>query len=630
LILTFSLAAVVAGEAPAASSLRLRRAVALLDYVASDYSHAVGPAGEVLSEQEHGEQVGFLEEAARELRDDAGAAGEPLARELDGLAAKARERAPPAAVAPAAKALREQIAQKFHVVLLPQHAPDLARGAQVYTQACAACHGADGHPNTALKLATKPPDFTVREDLSPLSPQRVFAAATYGVPQTPMPGFEEGLTDEQRWDVAFYVLALNHPASNRGAALARAAVGAPDYRELAALTDGELLARLPHLSPEDAGEALAALRGGPFSEASSRQGFEAARLAVQHALAKARAGDRNAARELLVSAYLDGFEPREAGLRAQDAALVADVESAFVGLRTAIDSSGDLSAPAARLDALLQKADARGGGGALVAFVAALAIALREGVEAALLVAAMLALLRKAGRSRDARAVHAGWISAVAAGVVAFWMSGALLTHLSGAHRELAEGVLQLVTAALLLYASHWLLASLSAKRLVSFLSAKTLAAGSAAAVLGLTFVAVFREMLEMVLFFRALLLESAGVGGAVALGALTGLAVLAVLVALFQRLGRRLKPRPLLLTCGILLCGLAVLMVGNGVRSLQVLGSLPMTVWGSFQVPALGLYATREGLLSQAFVLLGLIASALWTALRRDGAGGARATATA
>jgi high-affinity Fe2+/Pb2+ permease len=63
--------------------------------------------------------------------------------------------------------------------------------------------------------------------------------------------------------------------------------------------------------------------------------------------------------------------------------------------------------------------------------------------------------------------------------------------------------------------------------------------------------------------------------------------------------------------------------MVGHGVRSLQVLGTVPLTVWGAFQVPALGLYATREGLCAQAFVLLALIGSALWTRLRRDRDGG-------
>src|SRR2546426_7771791 len=85
---------------------------------------------------------------------------------------------------------------------------------------------------------------------------------------------------------------------------------------------------------------------------------------------------------------------------------------------------------------------------------------------------------------------------------------------LSGASRELAEGVFQLVTAALLLYASHWLLAALSAKRLVSFVSTRTMAAGSAAVILGLSFMVVYREMFEAVLFFPRLLLEGARAGG--------------------------------------------------------------------------------------------------------------------
>jgi high-affinity iron transporter len=340
------------------------------------------------------------------------------------------------------------------------------------------------------------------------------------------------------------------------------------------------------------------------------------RRALIKALQLAQQGDREGARRAVISAYLDDFEPHEPGLRARDPELVKSIEGEFVALRSGLDK-GDAGAPAARLDALLSRADAKGPGGALVAFIAALAIALREGVEAALLVAAMLALLRKSGREGDARAVHFGWMSALGAGAVTWWLSGVLLADVSGAHRELVEGALQLVTAALLLYASHWLLAAASARKLVGFLSARTMAAGSALVVLGLTFAAVYREMFETVIFFRGLLLEAPDAHGAVAAGALLGLLFLGVLVALFQKLGRKLKPRPLLLTCGVLLCGLAVLMVGNGVRSLQEVGWLPLTVWGGFQLPALGIYATREGLAAQALVLFGLISSALWSATR-------------
>ena len=626
MILIFSVATaglpVSAQERPAAESQPLRRVVALLDYVSGDYARAVGPHGELLSAAEHQEQVGFVQDAARELRAVAGGKAEDLAQRLDGLGKLIEARGPPEQVAAQARAVREQVVERFQVVVLPVKPPDLRHGAQVYAQACAACHGVDGRPNLALGLETKPPDFASREEVKPLAPQRIFNATTYGVPRTQMPAFDTGLDDASRWDVAFYVLTLAHPgASPRGLELARAALVPTRYSELATLSDAELTARLAAagLSEAQQEQALAALRGGPFTSEQSvqPQGLALARHDVARAAMLARAGDREAARRTLISAYLDHFEPHEAGLRARDSALVTDVESAFLALRAAIESGQEVEARAAQLDALLEKADARPTGGALVAFVAALAIALREGVEAALLVAAMLALLRKAGREADANAVHVGWLSALFMGVLTWWVSGVLIARLSGAHRELIEGVLQLVLAALILYASHWLFHAMSSRKMVAAFFHRTMAGASSAVVLGLTFVAVYREAFETVLFFRGLMLESPGFGAMVLAGALAGLAALIALVAAFQRVGKKLKPRPLLVGCGALLSTLAVLMVGNGIRSLQVLGILPLTVWGAFQVPALGLYATREGLLTQGLVLLFLAGTALWHTLR-------------
>ncbi|MCA1827929.1 MAG: FTR1 family protein [Myxococcales bacterium] len=616
-----------AGPQPKAEALEdqpLRRVVALLDYVSADYPRAVGPGGEVLSAAEHQEQIGFVQDAARELRADVEA--EDIGVKLDALGRAVAARASPAEVASEARALRDQIVQRFHVVLFPVHAPDLSRGAQAYAQACAACHGVDGRPNASIGLETKPPDFSKPDDVKEMSPQRVFSAVTYGVPRTQMPAFDVGLDDAARWNVAFYLLTLAHPeASAHGLDLARAALVPTRYRDLASLSDQDLRARLATagLSPSAVEEAIAALRRGPFSEPAEMieaQGLARARHDAQRAAALARSGDRDHARRTLISAYLDHFEPHEAVLRARDANLVTEIEGAFLALRSSIDAGRDPEPDAVRLDALLEMADVRGPGGALVAFVAALAIALREGVEAALLVAAMLALLRKAGRARDANAVHVGWLSALAAGAITWWGSGVLLSRLSGAHRELIEGVLQLVLAALILYASHWLFAAMSSRRLFSTFFQRSMAGASAAVVLGTTFIAVYREMLEVVMFFRSLVLESPGAGGAVAAGAIAGIVALVALVALFQRLQKKLKPRPLLVACGTILSGLAVLMVGNGIRSLQLQGALPLTVWGAFQLPALGLYATREGLLAQGLVILSLAASALWSSTHHGG----------
>src|SRR5207244_12024562 len=91
------------------------------------------------------------------------------------------------------------------------------------------------------------------------------------------------------------------------------------------------------LGPAEQEEALAALRAGPFADAASRApGLARARTAVQQALSLAHKGDRNGARRVLISAYLDHFEPHEAGLRARDPQLVQDVESAFLALRASI------------------------------------------------------------------------------------------------------------------------------------------------------------------------------------------------------------------------------------------------------------------------------------------------------
>jgi high-affinity iron transporter len=635
------------GEARAQGEGDLRRAVALLDYVAGDYPRAIGPHGEVLSPSEFEEQLGFVQDAARDVRNGAGAAGEPIAVRLDALARSVEGKALPSEVTPVARALRDEIAQQFRVAILPAAPPDLAHGRALYAQSCAACHGALGHPPPPeiLQLSTKPVAFADPAEVAQLSAQRAFAGSTYGVPKTAMPAFEDAYDDAARWDLAYYVLSLAHPARDRtrGLRLARAALVGTGYRELAAQTDEQLLAQLSQagLKGADLEEALSALRAGPFEpERASSQGLAQVRRDLQTALGFAQRGDREGARRTVISAYLDHFEPFEPALRAHDPQLVQDIEAGFLALRQAVDARGDgragapppprvgaaVSSPGpasaadavARLDALLEKADTAPPGGGLVAFFAALAIALREGVEAALLVALLLSLLRKSDRAADSRSVHLGWSAALLAGGATWLASGALL-HLPGASRELTEGLLQLLTAALLLYASHWVLAAGAAKKVVGFISSRTLAGGGAIVVFWLSFGAVYREMFEMVIFFRGLLFETPGGGRYVLFGALAGLGALALLVFAFQGLGKKLKPRPLLLTCGILLCGLAVLMVGKGVHALQLVGVLPITVWGAFQVPSLGVYPTREGILAQAAVLALLAGSAAWTLLRGD-----------
>ena len=632
-----ALAAALAVAAPASGddAAALRRVGALLDYVSVDYPPAVdggADGGNVVDEAELREEDGFLRDAAAGLRalPAASALDTRLAAALDALAAKVAAGTPADAVVAEARTLREALIKDAGLSFGPKAMPDAARGAALYAQACAACHAPNGSGHTELALTTKPPDFTQGERRAELSPERIFGAVSYGVPGTDMPSYAESLDDGERWDLAFWLLALADapPAldASRGAAALTARGGATTLSALASKTDAQLAAwaRGLGVAAGDVSAVLAHLRGvAPYRPAESAP-LAVVRGAVADAVRAYDPAAPAAARVAVLSAYLDDFEPHEARLRASRPALVSSLESAFATLRSTIEGGAapaDVRADAARLDALLADAEAASRtGGAGVAFFAALAIALREGLEAALLVAALLALAKKLSGPAAARAVLAGLGAALAAGGLLWAASGALLQRGSGTQREVVEGVVQLATALLLLTAARWLIARDNLRHMLDRMAARSrLAAGGVLAIGGVAFVAVFREAFEVVVFYRGLLMESPGLDRPVGMGALVGCALLGGVVFGLSRVGYKLKPRPLLVGSSALLGALAIVMTGEAIRSLQEAAAIPLSPLGSFSIPALGVYATWQGLGAQGLVVALVAAGAVKLAVHRQ-----------
>ena len=209
--------AVLLAVAPADAA----RAYSLLSYIGGDYASAVGPRGEVISRQELDEQSAFATDAAEGLR-AAGAAD--LAEQADCLRSRIVALAAPPEVMALARALAARVAARFKLAMIPERAPDLRRGNELYLQACAACHGADGSPRVGqLELTTQPTAFSSRQQVARLSPQRIFSAVSFGVPGTAMPSFSDAFDEAARWDLAFAVLLLPHPPEElrRGEELVR-------------------------------------------------------------------------------------------------------------------------------------------------------------------------------------------------------------------------------------------------------------------------------------------------------------------------------------------------------------------------------------------------------------------------
>jgi high-affinity iron transporter len=144
----------------------------------------------------------------------------------------------------------------------------------------------------------------------------------------------------------------------------------------------------------------------------------------------------------------------------------------------------------------------------LSTFLGAATILLREGLEALLIVVAMIAaFLRKAERIEVMPYVHAGWLGALVAGfltwVVATWVIG-----ISGASRELTEGFGSVFAAVVLLSLGIWMHGKAQADQWQHYIRekmAKALSGGSVWLLFGLAFIVVYREVFETILFYAAL-----------------------------------------------------------------------------------------------------------------------------
>lgn len=620
---------VVAAAAHAQGATPLERLAALTDYVAADYAGAVRD-GKILAQSEYDEQRGLIAEArtiAASLSPARGheAAGDALEAEVAKLVRDVDAKAPEETIAADCRAVHKRLLDDYGLVLTPLAPPSEARALTLFKSTCAQCHGEDGRAETekARTLNPRPVSFLDAERMSRIPPALAFHALTFGIANTGMASFET-LPSSDRWSLAFYVVSLRHRGRDlargeRAFADAHAAV-APTASRLAGLSDAQLDEALSSLPPDARADAIAWLRvRASFAQAAGGTFADARRLLGEVA---ANAGDRPRAKELAVAAYLEGVEPHEASLRARDAAATQRIEEAFLQLRRTIAAGATIDSDAVRRDVaratmLLDGAEEHARRDKSVPFFAALAIALREGFEIALLISALLAFVRKSGHPESAPYVHLGWLLALPAGAVTWFAVGAAV---GGARRELTEGLLTLVAAAMLLFVSHFVLGKLESKKWLDFLRRKTTASSTRPwPLLTVAFVAAYREAIEIVLFFRALALDSPGRAAAIAAGVATGCAILAALVFGMQQLGRRLNPRPVMVASGLLLTALAISLVGQGVRALQEGGYLPLTPIGNASggLPSLGVYPTVEGLGTQLVVLM-LVLVPIWVEHRR------------
>ena len=592
----------------------------LLDYIAVDYKEAVAD-GRVVNQFEYDEMGEFSKNVAQSI---AALPATPAKAALERDAAALREaiaaKAPPEQVAGLARTLAAALLDAHPVPLAPAKVPDMSRAAALFAQNCGSCHGPAGQsPPAALMQIDPPPiDFTDRDRARERSAFGLYQVITQGLEGTTMSSFA-ALPEEQRWALAFYAGAIAFADGERGERIwnedesVRRLI--PDMAALAAVTPAALAGEI---GAEKAYPVIAYLRANPGAVAGdTSQGgrLDVAREKLRQSLAAYEAGDRSSAEQLALSAYLDGFEPVEAVLATRDGDLMTRVERAMSEFRAAISSGAPESELAERLavvETLLGEAEtalAPEAATELSTFLGAFTILLREGLEALLIVIAMIAFLKKAERPEVLPYVHGGWVAALLAGA-ATWVVATYLVGISGASRELTEGFGAILAAVILVSVGIWMHGKAQAEEWRRYIQAKmgkALSRGSAWFLFGLAFIVVYREVFETILFFAAL--STPDNGGTLLAGALTAVALLAIIAWAMLRYSRKLPITQFFAYSAILIAVLAVVLAGKGVGALQEAGLVPMTLLpGVPRIDLLGIVPTAEAIGAQLLTLVVLI----------------------
>ena len=591
----------------------------LLDYIAVDYAGAVSH-GAVTSPSEYAEQNEFASTVAAKL---AALPSKPEQQALLTEAARLQraiaDKADAGRVAGIAHGLAAALLAAYPVPLAPKKAPDFARGAALFGQNCAACHGeaGDGHGPDAAKLDTPPIAFTDADRARQRSVFGLYQVITQGLDGTAMPSFD-GLPSDDRWALAFYAghFAFRDPAAAEGKRLWKQDASlhrlVPDLRTLVGTTPAALASKIG----QDKADALMAyLRRHPDAVMQQQAGsLSLVRGRLTESLAAYRAGDRQHAGELALSAYLDGFEPVEPALGARDRTLMERIEGAMGDYRAAIQSGENADALANRvqvLDDLFDDAEASlspGAASGLSTFLGAATILLREGLEALLIVVAMIAFLRKAERMEVMPYVHAGWVGALVAGLLT-WVVATWVVGISGASRELTEGFGSVFAAVVLLSVGIWMHGKAQAdqwQRYIREKMAKALSGGSAWFLFGLAFIVVYREVFETILFYAALWAQ--GNGGTILAGALSACAALAVIAWAMLRYSRRLPIGKFFTYSSWLMAVLTVVLAGKGIAALQEAGIVSIAPLRLVpRISLVGLFPTMQTVAAQVLMIAAL-----------------------
>lgn len=244
-------------------------------------------------------------------------------------------------------------------------------------------------------------------------------------------------------------------------------------------------------------------------------------------------------------------------------------------------------------------------------FMTTYILLLREGLEAILVIVAIITYLIKTGNAHLCKKVYNGVFLAIIASIILAVIIE-LAVENSGVARELIEGWTMFIAVALLFYVSNWILSKSSEEKWDDFIQGKVKSSidkKSQNTLVFAAFLAVFREGAELILFYKAAFAGGQNSVPHIMYGILAGTVTLIVVYVLFRYTTIKLPLKPFFLFTSVLLFLMCVSFMGKGVIELTeanvITGSTTIEPIKNFSIELLNMYPRAEILIPQIMLII-------------------------
>ena len=241
----------------------------------------------------------------------------------------------------------------------------------------------------------------------------------------------------------------------------------------------------------------------------------------------------------------------------------------------------------------------------------AMLILLREGVEALLIVMALVTTLKAAKKKKGLKWVYSGAFAGIVASLlIAYILQIAFPAVTSGTNREIIEGAVGIFAVIMMILIGIWLHSKSSVKKWNAFMESQmqtVTKTGSFLSMFALSFLAVFREGAETILFYVGILPRLSSFD--FVLGISLALLVLIVIAFVMNKASQFFLPHKVFFILTWMIYALAFKMMGVSIHALQLTNMIPNhLISGIPSIDILGIYPSWESLAGQALFIFVVI----------------------